>query len=387
MINRAPANSLHAAQVTFTGKLASMTRPQAEQLVRAAGGKPAGSVSRTTTLVVIGMLGWPLLPNGQVSRKLERAEQLRKQGTPLSIISEARFLELAGQQGAQSALWKSYPAEEVCRLLQIDPNTLEKWERFSLIRSHNGLYDFQDLVSMQTVEQLVRKGIRPETISASLRALAAMLPGTERPLAQLRIIAQNPKSILVDFGDHLLTPSGQMEFTFQRQPPCPATVLPAAEQTARGPSPDAIDWFNYARACEEAEDLAEAAEAYRQALLLEPNFPEAQFNLGNVLRDQGQAEAALQCYRMALHLDPSLAAAHYNLADLHMDREEPDRAIAHLEAALAIDPGYADAHFNLALCHEQLGHREQAAAHWRTYLSLDCEGAWAEIARQHLAGL
>jgi tetratricopeptide (TPR) repeat protein len=386
MIERVTSSPFQDAQVTFTGKLASMTRPRAEQLVRAAGGKPVPSVSRSTTMLVVGMLGWPLLPNGRVSRKLERAEQLQAQGVAVNIISEARFLESAGQQRGQNDLWKSYPADEVCRLLQIEPSTLQKWERFSLVRSHEGLYDFQDLVSMQTIGQLVSKGIRAETISASLRGLASVLPGTERPLAQLRIIAQDPKSLLADFGDYLLAPTGQMEFTFERAAPHPPTPLPHARAGAE-PSADPSEWFDYARACEQAEEFSEAAEAYRKTLALHPEFPEAHFNLGNVLRELGRPEEALQSYQRAIDVDPRLAVAHYNLADLSMEREETAQAIEHLERALAIDPTYADAHFNLALCLEQANRFESASQHWRTYLNLDPSGAWADIARQHLARL
>src|SRR5215813_11301897 len=70
--------SLRQARVTFTGKLASLSRKEACQIVYDGGGEVTPSVSRRTSLVVVGMEGWPLLPDGMISSKLKRAEELMK---------------------------------------------------------------------------------------------------------------------------------------------------------------------------------------------------------------------------------------------------------------------------------------------------------------------
>src|SRR5262245_13391017 len=85
--------SLKQSKVTFTGKFASMTREEACQIVREAGGEPTPAVSRRTSFVVVGMEGWPLLPDGMISNKLKRAEAISLRGHCIHIISEAAFLE------------------------------------------------------------------------------------------------------------------------------------------------------------------------------------------------------------------------------------------------------------------------------------------------------
>ncbi len=75
----APVGDLYAGQiVVFTGKLEQMTREEAEDLVIRHGGRPAGSVSKNTSLVVAG-------PGA--GSKLVKAEQLG-----VRVITEDEFL-------------------------------------------------------------------------------------------------------------------------------------------------------------------------------------------------------------------------------------------------------------------------------------------------------
>jgi len=72
-----------------------MTRQEAVRIVLAAGGTATESVSRSTSTLVVGMCGWPLLPDGQVSDKLRRAEKLVRNGFEIRIVSELFLLERA----------------------------------------------------------------------------------------------------------------------------------------------------------------------------------------------------------------------------------------------------------------------------------------------------
>jgi tetratricopeptide (TPR) repeat protein len=373
------ALSLKQSKVTFTGKFASMTREEACQIVRQAGGEPTPAVSRRTSFVVVGMEGWPLLPDGMISSKLKRAEELSRRGHSIRIISEEAFLELAGRKTRQQRIFqKAYPAEEVCKLLRLPADTLRRWEQFGLIRSQNGLYDFQDLVSLRTIAELVGRGVRPEIIGKSLKALGVVLPGTDRPLAQLRIVVENPKAILVDLGDHLIAPNGQLLINFEAKHKPVGAVIGFGEKVTD------TEWFEFGQACEEDESYAEAADAYRKAAARRPYFPEAYFNLGNVLRLMGQPDAAMQAYHSAISQDPQMATAWYNLADVQEEQGQIPQAVHSLLRALEACSAYADAHFNLALCYEKLEQKREAVRHWTAYLKLDPSSQWARIAKRHL---
>src|SRR5262249_41248708 len=157
-------------------------------------------------------------------------------------------------------LRKTYPLEQVCRLLGLEPGVLRRWEQFDLVRPEKGLYDFQDLVSLRTLSGLIESGVRPETIARSLEGLASVLPGTDRPLAQLKIVVENPRVLLADLGDQHVAPGGQLHFNFSPQPRPDASIVPLE---AAGPvdCTTAEGWFERGQALEEEERYGKAEEA------------------------------------------------------------------------------------------------------------------------------
>ncbi|NNM24564.1 MAG: tetratricopeptide repeat protein [Phycisphaerales bacterium] len=387
-----PKTSHAIARVCFTGRLASMSRRRAAALVREAGGKVTTTVSRRTSMLVVGMNGWPVLEDGTISRKLQRAETLIGQGAPIRIVSETVFRETIGVASATPATPKQYSFEQVCGTLDLPPASVRRWEMLGLIRSDDGQYDFQDILSLRAIAELTARGVPTTRIAASVRGLASVLPDTDRPLAQLTLVERSG-ALLAEVEGVLLAPDGQLVLDFDPavaatpdEPDQEPASLPIAEFVAAGPR-NADGWFEHAVACEEEESFDEAAESYRKVLAESPRYPEAHFNLGNVLRALGRPEAAEEHFRLAVDQDPALAEGWYNLADMQEEQGQLEAAVASLRSAVAIAPAYADAHYNLALCLERLERDAEAAGHWRSYLDLDREGPWATRARAHLAEL
>ncbi len=73
--------------VAFTGRLASMRRADAFEIVRKKGGKPRRGVTKTPDILIVGQLGWPLLDDGRPSNSLKRAKTY-----DVPIASEPEFL-------------------------------------------------------------------------------------------------------------------------------------------------------------------------------------------------------------------------------------------------------------------------------------------------------
>lgn len=379
---RVAAQPLSGARVAFTGKLASMTHPRAREAVRDAGGVPTVEVSRRTSLLVVGMHGWPILPDGTISRRLARAEQLNADGAETEIVCEAAFLERIGRSEPAASTRKTYPPEMISRLVGVKLESLRRWEQLGLIRSVDGHFDYQDLVSLRTIAELVDQGVRPETINKTLRRLQKVLPDMQRPLSQLHFVAQNAGTLLAEFDDIRITPDGQIMFDFAGRSISEEPIL-----RLPGSDADVNELLAYGQACEELERYEEAAEAYRELIAASPRCPEGFHSLANVLRLLGRNEAAEEQYRIAVAQDADLAEAWYNLGDLQEEQGRIDDAIHSFGQALRADPQYADAHFNSAMCLEKCEQFDQADDHWRAYLRLDADSDWADVAKRHLARL
>jgi protein O-GlcNAc transferase len=85
----------------------------------------------------------------------------------------------------------------------------------------------------------------------------------------------------------------------------------------------------------------EALAAYRRAIELRPEYPEPFNNLGNVLCEIGRYEDAIAAYTQALALRPSFAKAHSNLGNVFKDRGRLTEAIASYSKAVECQPDHA----------------------------------------------
>ena len=90
---------LGGATFVFTGKLATMTRGEAQAKVTTAGGANSNSVTKKLDYLIIGDEGSPMYGQGRKGSKQTKGEKLNEEGASIRIISETAFLQmLAGEQ-------------------------------------------------------------------------------------------------------------------------------------------------------------------------------------------------------------------------------------------------------------------------------------------------
>jgi tetratricopeptide (TPR) repeat protein len=120
------------------------------------------------------------------------------------------------------------------------------------------------------------------------------------------------------------------------------------------------------------QQASEAVGYFEQSLRLNPRSVEALVNSGAALEESGaDPEEVLRRYRRALVIDPEYSGAHYNIARTLAARGEFDEARKHYETAIALKPDYADAYYNLGLLYEGTGQPRQAADQYRQALGAD----------------
>ena len=118
---------------------------------------------------------------------------------------------------------------------------------------------------------------------------------------------------------------------------------------AAGAPSSSLVFNNLGRAFADAGRAAEAGEAYRRALELEPRSAEALTNLGNLQASAGDLAGAADLYRRALEQPSRFSPeAHSNLGNVLARTGRTDEAVGHFEAALRLRPEYPEALNNLA---------------------------------------
>ncbi|PYJ11903.1 MAG: hypothetical protein DME93_08900 [Verrucomicrobia bacterium] len=132
---------------------------------------------------------------------------------------------------------------------------------------------------------------------------------------------------------------------------------------------------------------------YTATLAKNPGCWMAHYNLGIVLRDQGETDEAITHYRQAVALRPNYAEAHYNLGRALAEKGEFEDAIAHYEKALAINPADAEAHNNLgatlfmkARVDDAITHYQKALAIRPDYSEASCNLANALLSKGDMDG-
>ena len=382
--NRLP---LAGQLVVFTGKLSSLGRKDARELVTRLGGVTADDVNAKTTMLVIGAEGFGPTPSAETdpseaaagfsrtvrekSNKLKRAEEMNAQpgATPIRILTEEEFCRLAGVPTPDTLKRQYHALRDVLA-------------RYRALREDHLRY-------------LVKCGV--------LRPVLRTNADTFFAFPDLAIIKQANEGLVQGHPFRsvvrtlIASRQGQLEFDF-RLDAAPAKIItlrrpeiaPQAVKTAidgRAASRDtalAEEYFLAASALDDGDDSTqeEAAQAYRKALEMDPYLVAALINLANIHYSRDELAEAQALYERAIGLESDFFEAHFNLGNIYHDLSRFPEAQACYREALALNPYYADAHFYLAVTFEKMGLSQDARPHWRSYQQLAPQGEWVELARE-----
>ncbi|MCH7702811.1 MAG: tetratricopeptide repeat protein [Planctomycetes bacterium] len=122
------------------------------------------------------------------------------------------------------------------------------------------------------------------------------------------------------------------------------------------------------RGLEAAGRDTEAAEHYRRAVVLAPNYNPAVLSLAAHYRDAGDAQNAIHYYRCALDNNAFDPTAAMGIAVLDMAAGRYDQAQARLKRLLSWMPTHAEARTNLGVCLARTGRPDDAMAQYRRVL-------------------
>ena len=264
-----------------------------------------------------------------------------------------------------------YGARDIRSLYpRVTDNHLRYLEKWGLIRqaAHTTTERFYSFTDVSTVRQLATELERSVPLKHALRAL----------------LAEHQGQLQLDFHSSVSAPAKVVALPArppQRAPADrPESPLPFAEPQAAL----AAKYFLEGSRLDDGNDrqLEDAADAYRRALVIDPDLVPAVVNLANIHYAQDELIEAQALYERAIGLEPDCFEAHFNLGNIHHDLGRYDEALVCYRDAVALNGKYADAHFYLAVTLEKMGHSLEAKPHWKAYLELAPNGEWIELARE-----
>lgn len=289
----------------------------------------------------------------------------------------------------------TYTFQDAARILKVSPARLRYWTRTDLVSSTRGDgvesddvsdLDFGDLVCVRGILSLLEQGVSLRRIRRTVETLREHVPEIDDPLRALRVWAEGSARIVVRHDGALLEPDGQAVLDFGSESgaeDCVQTIAPPERELSRAEAAEEC----FARGCTLDGDpatYAEAVECYLQGIELAPDFADCHCNLGAVYYNRGDHTTARLCFERCMQIDLHHVEANFNLANLLEEDGSDEQALRHYKVALAADPLYPDLQINLALLYEKLGEIGQARRHWRRYLQLESGGAWSDVARRRL---
>jgi len=132
----------------------------------------------------------------------------------------------------------------------------------------------------------------------------------------------------------------------------------------------------------------QAEHELRAALAVRPRFAEAQNTLGLALAAQGKTEPAIASFTEAIRLAPSFGQARNNLGIALASQGRTAEALTQFEASVRYQPRSAEAHLNFAVALIDAGHPQAAVPHLQAALGYGSGPLKAEAARllQQIAG-
>lgn len=374
--------NLSGQRIAFVGKLASMAKRDAAQLVRQQGAAYVEKPDATVTLVVLGENSFPIPePTDTEAWFDEETRRLIGQGE-IEVVTETQLWQRLGLVEAEHDIHRLYTPAMLADLLGVPVAVIRRWHRRGLIvpvREVRRLayFDFQEVATARRLAELLAAGASPGAIEKQLAELARHVPTIARPLAQLSVIVRG-KKILLRQGDGLIEPGGQLRFDFDAserddEPASHRAIPTSVEQM-----------YSFAVDLEEDGQLAAAAEMYRAAMAAEGPKPELCFQVAELLYRQGDLSGARERYYMAIELDEDYVEARANLGCVLSEMGQRELAVAAFEGALRYHPEYADVHYHLARTLDEMELRDRAEEHWQAFLDEAPNSPWADEAHVRL---
>jgi protein O-GlcNAc transferase len=128
--------------------------------------------------------------------------------------------------------------------------------------------------------------------------------------------------------------------------------------------------YNVANSLRDIGRLDEAIESYHKAYTIRPDFPEAVYNAGYVQLVLGDLDSAIDRFKQAIKINPEFSEAFNNLGNIYRERKQLIEAEQSFIKAIQINPDYAEAHNNLGTVYRDKSELDAASVSFQKALEI-----------------
>ncbi|MEO6035866.1 MAG: tetratricopeptide repeat protein, partial [Verrucomicrobiota bacterium] len=178
-------------------------------------------------------------------------------------------------------------------------------------------------------------------------------------------------------SERLIVADNQPATKSTEREPEPAPVWPRYKyrfttKPSEGKRAEAEPFFKRGVQAQKNRDMADAIEAYREAMRLDPSFFEATYNFAMAAREAKDLGPSLGAYEQALAINPESANARYNFAFTLQEAGYYPDAASELQKLLARSPNETRAHLLLGtLSAQRLNQPSAAREHYLKVLAAE----------------
>lgn len=404
-INERIENSIAGLRLMLVGKLASMPRREAEEIVRAHGATLVERGGELPNLIVASDVSGNLAKLAADRELFDDGLRERIASSEIELIGESQLWSRLGLVESGQGVERLYTPAMLAELVRVPIAAIRQWHRHGVLIAKRSVqrlpyFDFEEVGIARKLAQLLAAGCTLASINRQLRSLGRLLPGVARPLADPAVVVDGSR-LYVRRDEGLADSRGQLLIDFEQAKPQaderandegPATISIVGVEALHKPS--ARTRGSHPFVAEDLRALAaeldadghpdQAIEAYRAVLFSGDATAEDHFALAELLYEEGELSAARERYYIAIELDEDFVEARSNLGCVLAELGELGLAEAAFRGALEYHPDYADAHYHLARLLDRVDRPGEAICHWRLFMNLAPASPWADEARDRV---
>ncbi len=398
-------HSLVGRRVVFVGKLESMPRREAEQLVLDHGGGVLDRVGHDADLIVVSDDTSDLQRLITNRDMFDDAVRNAITSGTTELIHESDLWQRLGLTESPAGMERLYTPAMLAGLVHVPVATIRHWQRRGALVAKREVgrlayFDFEEVGVARKLAQLLAAGCSLAAVNRRIDEITRLLPASKRPLADPAVVVEG-RRLLIRREEGLAEPNGQllMDYEMARSAAAEAAIdeqiaIPFVTADAlrnrstlrpRVVQPyTAEDLRSLAAELADSGNVGQAVEAFRALLFSGECTAEDHFDLAGLLYQGGDLPAARERYYVAIELDEDFVEARSNLGCVLAEQGDLALAEAAFYGALEYHPEYADAHYHLARLLDRANRTGEALRHWHLFMNLAPESPWADEARERI---